>query len=185
MPRAAAILDRDGTIIEDAHYPKDPQKVQLIPGAVEGLQALRRKGYLIFVVSNQSGVGRGLIEESEFLAVHRRFCEVLQAAGAEVDEFGYCLHSPDDPCRCRKPKTGLVPRRFRNEAIDFARSVVIGDRESDLALGEELGARSILVRTGKGLATEDRLSKQQTVPFSVYDSLSQAVTHLPDLKNNA
>lgn len=184
MAIVAAILDRDGTIIEDTHYPKDPGLVKLIPGAGEALKALRRKGYVIFVVSNQSGVGRGLIQESEFLAVHERFCEVLQEAGAEVAQFAYCLHHPDDPCLCRKPKTGLMPRRFNDQPIDFARSVVIGDRESDLALGDELGARSLLVRTGHGLVTEAGPAGQAGA-YSIFDCLAEAVRHLPDLENNA
>ncbi len=180
----AAILDRDGTIIEDAHYPSRPDQVKLIAGAAQALKNLRRKGYVIFVVSNQSGVGRGLIQESEFLAVHQRFCEVLKEAGAEIAQFAYCLHHPDDPCLCRKPKTGLVPRRFNDLPLDFKRSVVIGDRQSDLALGEGLGARSLLVRTGYGAATEARLG-ESIEPNNVFANLAEAVEHLPDLENNA
>lgn len=184
MALVAAFLDRDGTIIEDAHYPKHPDQVRLLPGAVEGLKLLRRKGYLIFVVSNQSGVGRGLIQESEFLAVHRRFCEVLQQNGVEIAEFSYCLHHPDDPCLCRKPKTGLVPRKYQDQRIDFKHSVVIGDRDSDLELGVQLGAKSILVRTGKGAVTESQWPSPP--PFlAIYDGLLQAVLPLPDVASNA
>ncbi len=184
MAIVAAILDRDGTLIEDAHYPKDPNQVKLIAGTGEALQALRRKGYTIFVVSNQSGVGRGLIQESEFLAVHEKICSVLQEAGAQIAQFAYCLHHPDDPCLCRKPKTGLVPRRFNDEAIDFSRSVVIGDRASDLFLGDELGAKSILVRTGYGAATEHGPAVRGGA-YPVFDSLIQAVAQLPDCENSS
>ena len=184
MAVVAAILDRDGTIIEDAHYPSRPDQVKLLPGAADALKSLRRKGYVIFIVSNQSGVGRGLIGETEFMAVHVRFCEVLKEAGVEIAQFGYCLHHPDDPCLCRKPKTALVPRCFNDEAVDFTRSIVIGDRASDLALGDELGAKSLLVRTGYGLATEANLPVGNG-PYAVFDGLAQAVADLPDLNHNA
>ena len=184
MALVAAFLDRDGTIIEDAHYASRPDQVKLISGAAEGLKMLTRKGYLLFVVSNQSGVGRGLIQESEFLAVHARFCEVLQEQGIEIAEFAYCLHHPDDPCLCRKPKTGLVPRKYKGAVIDFTRSVVIGDRGSDVELGVQLGAKPILVRTGKGASTESRWPSPPP-SIAVFDGLLQAASRLPDVASNA
>lgn len=183
--KAGVFLDRDGTLIEDAHYPKDPAQVRWIPGAADALREIRRKGYLLFVVSNQSGVGRGLISEEQFLAVHERFCELLREAGVEVAEFGYCLHHPDDPCRCRKPETGLVPKTHGGEPIDFSRSWVVGDRPSDMELGARLGARTVLVRTGKGSETEADWPAALTRPDHVLDSLSQLVSIAPSLDNDA
>lgn len=158
----AVFLDRDGTIIEDAHYPKDPKKVKLIPGAVEALHLLTEKGYVLFVVSNQSGVGRGIVSDEAFRQVHARFSDLLQGQNVEIAEFMYCFHHPDDPCHCRKPKTGNIPKTYLGKKIDFSQSYTIGDRESDLQLAENLGARGCLVLTGKGEDTLRQLKESGT-----------------------
>jgi len=150
-------LDRDGTLMEDTHYPRDPEKVVILPHVVEGLHEMRRKGYLLYVVSNQSGVGRGIIKESEFKAVHARFCELLQNENVEIAEFAYCFHKPEDECTCRKPGIGNIPRAFAGNEIDFKQSFTVGDKECDLELGDNLGARAFLVLTGKGTGTAQRL----------------------------
>ena len=106
----AIFIDRDGTIIEDQHYPRDAEAVKLLPGATEGLQMMVKKGYKLYVIRNQSGVGRGIISDSEFIGVHQRTCELLQEKGIEIVEFAYCLHHPEDKCDCRKPEIGLVPK---------------------------------------------------------------------------
>lgn len=166
---SAILLDRDGTIIEDAHYPKDPELVQFCADAVPGLKLLMEKGYLLYVVSNQSGVGRGIIRDEEFLAVHRRFCEILQREGIDIVEFSYCFSRPDDPSPNRKPATGMAPKEYRGRPIAWSRCRVIGDRLSDLQLGDNMGAQSSLVRTGKGADTEKTLP--QNHPYEVYDTL--------------
>lgn len=152
-PIKAIFLDRDGTIIEDSHYVRDPATVTLIPGATQALRELREKGYKLFVVSNQAGVGRGIISDTQFKEVHEKVCELLKAENVSIDEFYYCFHHPDDPCQCRKPKTGMVPKSFEGSPIDFASSYTVGDRDSDLELGLRLGTKAVLVRTGKGEKT--------------------------------
>ncbi len=147
------LLDRDGTIFVDTHYPRRPELVEFEPNAAAGLRVLRQKGYPLFVVSNQSGVGRGRITMLEFEAVDRRCRELLAAAGIEMAGFAYCLHGPDEGCRCRKPGTGLAPLALAGRPVDYARSFVAGDRESDLGLATALGATGCLVKTGKGAAT--------------------------------
>jgi D-glycero-D-manno-heptose 1,7-bisphosphate phosphatase len=153
----AVFLDRDGTIIEDLHYPREPEKVSLTPNASEGLRLMNSKGYLLFVVSNQSGVGRGIIKDNEFKAVHEKTCELLKAQNVEIAEFAYCFHLPEDHCSCRKPKPGLVLPQFQGHPIDFARSFVVGDKECDLELADNIRASGNLVLTGKGAGTRERL----------------------------
>ncbi len=172
MLQRAVILDRDGTIIEDRHYLKDPHGVELIPNAVEGLKRMREKGFLLFVLSNQSGVGRGLITSDQFWAVHKRVCEVLQAEKVEIDEFAFCFHRPEDECGCRKPKTDLVRKEWKGQAIDWKNSYVVGDSPCDIELADALGGKGLLVLSGKGGKT--RISHPAYPAFA--DLLAVAVS---------
>ena len=158
--KPAVFLDRDGTIIEDLHYPREAEKVRLCPNAIEGMRELSLKGYLLFVVSNQSGVGRGIIKDHEFKAVHDKTCELLKANGIEIAEFAFCFHLPSDECQCRKPKTGLIPKEYQGAKLDLKKSFTIGDKECDLELGENIGATPFLVLTGKGAKSFEELKSQ-------------------------
>lgn len=141
MKQKAAFLDRDGTLIVDTHYPKDPELVSFLPGVPEALRSLQEKGYLLFVVSNQSGVGRGLITPEEFQAVHDRFCALLESEGIKVQEFAYCFHRPDEGCQCRKPGTKLVEDLIQKYNVDIEQSFFVGDKESDLETARRVGMR--------------------------------------------
>jgi heptosyltransferase-2 len=155
---AAAFLDRDGTIIEDLGYLGDPAGIRLIPGAIEALQALQRAGYRLILVTNQAGVARGLITETDVRRVNDRLAALLAEAGVRLHGIYYCPHHPEHgppeyrrDCDCRKPKPGLIARAMRELNLDPARSVVIGDHASDAALAQAFpGMRAILVRTGHG-----------------------------------
>src|SRR4051794_33999292 len=103
-------LDRDGTLIEDTGYPNDAEKIFLFPEVPDALRLLRKKGYLLHLVSNQSGVGRGIISQEQFKAVHEKFNSLLIAEGIELDGISYCFHHPEDNCLCRKPRTGNIPK---------------------------------------------------------------------------
>lgn len=173
---AVVVLDRDGTIIEDRHYIKREDDVVFFPGALEALQRIRQKGYPLFLVSNQSGVGRGWIQPDEFQAVHRRFTAELIKAEAPIDEIAYCFHSPDEPCPCRKPRTGLVPSHFQGREIDWSRSYVVGDHVPDVGLAEALGAIPCLVLTGKGEDTRKTALPNST---QVFDTLVDFSRKLP------
>lgn len=161
--RPAVFLDRDGTICVERDYPREPDRVALLPGAAEALRLLRAKGFLLFVVSNQSGVARGIIRPEEFEAVHRRVLALLDAAGAPVDGFGYCLHGPGDGCACRKPKTGLIPEAIAGHPVDRQGSYSVGDKACDLELGDALGARGCLVLTGHGVSTQAEVGERYPV----------------------
>jgi D-glycero-D-manno-heptose 1,7-bisphosphate phosphatase len=144
----AVCLDRDGTVIHDANYPRDPRDVRLIPGAAEALAELQRQGYLIVLVSNQSGIGRGYLTPEEADRVHRRVLAELGAACVRVDGAYYCPHAPEDGCECRKPAPGLLLQAARELRFDPARSFMVGDKESDVEAGRRAGCRTI--RFGPG-----------------------------------
>lgn len=154
MTRAAVFLDRDGTIIEEAHYLADPEKVVLVPGAVEALRTLRASGWLIVVVTNQSGIARGLYSEEDFRAVQQRLEQLLEEGGVRLDAALYCPHHPDfsGPCDCRKPGLGMYRQAAAALGIDLAASVYAGDRVKDVLPALETGGAGYLVRTGYGVA---------------------------------
>jgi D-glycero-D-manno-heptose 1,7-bisphosphate phosphatase len=152
--RPAVFLDRDGTLIEDVGYPRDPEAVRLLEGAPEALAALRRAGFALVVVSNQSGIGRGLVTREEAQAVHDRFVQELRAHGVELDDVRYCPHSPDDACACRKPAAGLLLDSARELDLDLTRSFMVGDKPDDVEAGRAAGCRTVLLG-GDGAADWD------------------------------
>ena len=141
--RPAAFLDRDGTLMEDSGYIGDPKRVRVLDGVAEGLIALERAGYARVVVTNQSGVARGMFGEPDVVDVHRELTKQLGERDAAVDAYYYCAHLSD--CRCRKPETGLALQAVREHGLDLERSVVFGDRGSDIAFAVNLGVPGILV----------------------------------------
>jgi histidinol-phosphate phosphatase family protein len=145
MSPRALFLDRDGTIMVDTGYVRDPADVTLLPGAAEALAAARELGFDLVVVSNQSGVARGIITLPQLEAVQRRFEELLAEAGVTLDETRFCLHGPDDGCACRKPEPGLLRSAAAARGIDLKRSVMIGDRESDVLAGLGAGCTTIFL----------------------------------------
>ncbi len=180
MNYAAVFLDRDGTLIEDMHYPKDSNQVILIPNAIEGMKLMGEKGYLLFIISNQSGVGRGIIQDSEFKSVHEKFCELLKQAQIKIDGFAYCFHHPDDNCRCRKPHTDLIPKVFNQKPISFKESFTVGDKLSDLELADNLGAKGCLVLSGKGEATQVELNNaNRQFQYAIFPDLLSMAKSLP------
>jgi D-glycero-D-manno-heptose 1,7-bisphosphate phosphatase len=143
----AAFLDRDGTIIVDRNYPSEPTEVELLPGAAAGLRALHAAGYLLVVITNQSGIARGYYDHEAFRSVQRRVEELLEAEGVRLDGVWYCPHHPDftGPCDCRKPGLRLFREAAETLAIDFGRSLFIGDRPHDVEPARPLGGRPILI----------------------------------------
>jgi len=151
--RPAVFLDRDGTIVVERYYLADPAGVELVPGAAAALRSLAEAGYALVVVTNQSGIARGLYGEGDFRAVQRRIEELLEREGVRLDAVYHCPHHPayTGPCDCRKPAAGLYRRAARELGLDLSRSVCIGDRLKDVLPARELGcAAGILVRTGYG-----------------------------------
>lgn len=145
--RRAIFLDRDGTMIEDVGYPRDPLSVRLLPSAAVSLRALADAGFLLVIVSNQSGISRGWVRAGEAAAVHARLEELLAAEGVALDGTYYCPHAPDDGCECRKPSPTLILRAARDLGIDLSSSYVVGDQPRDVEAGRRAGCRTALIGT--------------------------------------
>lgn len=143
-------LDRDGTIIAERHYLVDPAEVELLPGAAEGLRQLRKMGFGLVVVTNQSAIGRGYLDAGGLDLVHQRLDELLEAEGVILDGIYHCPHIPEDACRCRKPNTQLLESAGVDLDFDPSECFVIGDNTGDIELGRRVGATTILVMTGYG-----------------------------------
>lgn len=148
------ILDRDGTILVERDYLSSPEEVELLPNAVRGLRRMVELGYRLVLVTNQSGIGRGLFGVSQLAAVNARMEELLRDEGIQIAGIWYCPHHPDDKCACRKPGAELVEQAANTLGFEPRRSIVIGDKASDIELGKRIGATTILVRTGYGARTE-------------------------------
>jgi D-glycero-D-manno-heptose 1,7-bisphosphate phosphatase len=161
--RPVVFLDRDGTLIEDVGYLYRLDQMALFPWTVDVIRALNRAGLAVVVVTNQSGIARGLFTEAFVDETHRHLSARLAAGGARIDAYYYCPHHPEgvveayrQRCDCRKPASGLVDRAVRDLDLDPARSFVVGDKWLDIGLARAAGARGILVRTGTGAAEEAR-----------------------------
>lgn len=146
MKNKTIFLDRDGTLIKDAGYPNDPKQVELVPGAADAMQAFINAGYLLVVISNQSGIGREKIKPEEAEQVHQRFVEVFEENGISFSGVYYCPHAPEENCACRKPKPGMIHQAAQELNIDVEHSFMIGDKLSDIQTGHNAGMKGILFR---------------------------------------
>jgi D-glycero-D-manno-heptose 1,7-bisphosphate phosphatase len=171
-PRPAIFIDRDGTIIHDADYLSSVDELEIFDFARDALLMLREKGYLIIVISNQSGIGRGMFDTAAVNEIHREMNERL---GGLIDAFYFCPHLPSDGCDCRKPAIGLVRRATEDFPIDIPNSWVIGDKKSDLELGSNAGIAAALVMTGYG---EIELPKLERMPDLVTADLLSAAREI-------
>jgi histidinol-phosphate phosphatase family protein len=170
----AVFLDRDGTLNEDPGYLDDPAKLKLLPSVAPALRRLREKGFRLVVVSNQSGVHRGLIEKSTLVRIHERLNELLGEPYPMIEHFKLCFHHPDEGCDCRKPAPKLLLDAARELDLDVSKSFMVGDKFSDLKAGKAAGCKAtVLVRTGEGTHTESLL-KPGEADF-VADDLQHAV----------
>jgi D-glycero-D-manno-heptose 1,7-bisphosphate phosphatase len=150
--RAAVFLDRDGTVIEDLDYPREPERVRLLDGAAAGLRALRDAGFALIVISNQSGIGRGIIDPTEAKAVHERFMAELGAEQIELDAACYCPHAPWEQCDCRKPEPAMLLQAAERLGIALADSFMVGDKLSDAQAGRRAGCRTIVLGESGAIA---------------------------------
>ncbi len=151
----AVFFDRDGTLNPDPGYLRDPKLLSLYPGVLEGLSVLKGAGFKFFVVTNQSGVGRGLIQLAELEKIHFRLQALLEPSGTQIIDFGICPHLPQDQCTCRKPRPKLVLDLIEKWKISPRYSYFVGDKDVDILAGRNAGLKSVcLVRTGHGTQTE-------------------------------
>jgi D-glycero-D-manno-heptose 1,7-bisphosphate phosphatase len=170
--RPTVFLDRDGTLIEDVGYPREPGQVRLLPACAQALSSLKQQGFALVVVSNQSGVGRGLITAEEAAGVHRRFADLLAEQGVVVDAVYYCPHAPEEGCLCRKPSPTLLLRAAQELELDLPRSFMVGDKSSDVEAGRRAGCRTVLFSRGTHVADCD------TGPDRVVSDWDEALPYL-------
>lgn len=159
----AVFLDRDGTLIKEVNFLSSADGVSLFPNTPRALSVLANRGFRLFVVTNQSGVARGLFDNSAVEQIHARIERELKGSGISIESFHFCPHLPDAGCRCRKPETGMIKDAISGSKIDLSSSWVIGDKELDLELGYNAGCGTSLVRTGYGSAVEPTLRRRPDI----------------------
>ena len=174
------ILDRDGVINRDSDaYIRSVAEFQPLPGSIEAIARLKRAGYRVAVATNQSGVGRGYCDSKALEAMHARLNELVSAqCQMPIDLIVYCPHRPEDHCDCRKPEPGLLLRIEAELKTSIANVPFIGDSIRDLQAARRVGARPILVRTGKGRAAETQLEQANLTSVPVFDDLAAAVADI-------
>ncbi len=172
MLSKAVFLDKDGTLVDDVPYNVDPDLIRLSDGALDGLRLLQEREYLLFVVTNQSGVARGYFEEQALTAVEKRLQELLSVAGIRLTGFYYCPHHPHGSipqyaveCSCRKPQPGMLQKASLEHRINLASSWLVGDILNDVEAGNRAGCRTVLIDNGN--ETEWELTPRRHPGFTV------------------
>lgn len=183
--RPAVFLDRDGVLVDELDFLVDPDALRLYPGVGEAVRELNSSGWVVVVVTNQSAVARGLLDERRLGEIHERLREHLARSGARLDAIFHCPHHPTagrEPyrraCDCRKPAPGLLERAARLLGLDLAHSWIVGDSARDLEAGAAVGVRGILVATGKGERERARLVAAGRAPAVFVPNLPAAVRHI-------
>jgi D-glycero-D-manno-heptose 1,7-bisphosphate phosphatase len=183
----AIFIDRDGTLNEDIGYVSAPEELMLYPWAAEAVRLVNRAGLKAIVITNQSGIARGMYTEQTLGAIHEKMIEELRAHGAMLAGVYYCPHHPEVgdaryriACDCRKPQPGMLDRAARDHNIDLSRSFVIGDKASDINLARNAGARAALVLTGYGRETLERPDLWPCEPALVAENLLEAAKLILD-----
>lgn len=154
--RKAVFLDRDGTIIVHEPYLRSLDQLQLLPNAAQGIRLFNEEGYLVIVVTNQSGIARGFFDEKCLELIHKKMIDILRNEGATIDDIYYCPHYKEgiieqytEDCDCRKPKIGMFLKAARQYHIDFTQSLMIGDSKVDMLAGKNTGCKCVLVENSK------------------------------------
>ena len=160
MTVSLVILDRDGVINHDSDdYIKSPDEWQPLPGSLEAIARLCRADYTVVVATNQAGVGRGLFSQEMLIRIHRKMASSIRDKGGRLDSVFFCPHSPAEQCGCRKPKPGMLLEISDRLSIGLSGVPVVGDSLRDLEAAEAAGAIPVLVKTGRGRLTQEKLSK--------------------------
>jgi D-glycero-D-manno-heptose 1,7-bisphosphate phosphatase len=173
------VLDRDGTIVIDRGYLDDPAGLEFLPGAVDSLRRLNDMGYRLVIVTNQSGVGRGMFSVDRLGEIHDRLAEMMRSAGVRLEGIYYCPHTPDAGCSCRKPATGLLFQAASELGFEPSAAIVIGDKMSDVEFGSRAGATTILL-SADGVPTGAAV-----IPDFVATDMTQAAQMIYGLQTTA
>jgi len=182
MTRRAAFIDRDGVINEDREYVYRVEDFHFLPGAIEALRQLQAAGYLLVVITNQSGIARGFYTEEQYRALDTYMRDSLSAMGVTLDAVQYCPHLADAQvaryrldCNCRKPRAGMILEAVRQLDIDSSCSILVGDRRADIEAGRAGGVgQCFLVRSGRPLSASD-----EGLADAVFENLAACVASLP------
>jgi D-glycero-D-manno-heptose 1,7-bisphosphate phosphatase len=167
--RPAVFLDRDGTLIEEVNFLSRLEDLRFFPFTAQATELLKEKGYLVIVITNQSGIGRGIFEEK---AMHEIHSEIQRKLDGKIDAFYFCPHLPDAGCACRKPRTEMIERAARDFSIDLKSSWMVGDKAMDIETGFNAGIKTALVLTGYGQKAAEILERK---PDLIAENLLEAV----------
>jgi D-glycero-D-manno-heptose 1,7-bisphosphate phosphatase len=178
-------VDRDGTVNEELEYISNPDDVILIPRSADAIREVNRLGLKVFIVSNQSGIARGLISEDDLVLVNSRLVKLLDEKNAHIDAVYFCPHHPDYGelpyrrlCDCRKPAAGMLKQAAAEFNIDLKKSFVIGDRIGDIQTAYAIGAKSVLVLTGYGKKDYEQVKSQNIYVDYVANDLFDAIQYI-------
>lgn len=176
----ALFLDRDGVIIENrSDYVRNWSQVKILPQAVSALVDASASPFRIVLITNQSGIGRGLIPLETAVEINKRLVEIIERAGGRIDRVYMCPHKPSDQCNCRKPQPGMILQAAQDLALDLENSILIGDALTDIQAARKAGIGQVaLVRTGRGAEQEKSKLIAEMQPFPIYDNLHSALQDL-------
>ena len=190
MKQPAVFLDRDGTVCEEVGYLREVKDLQLIPGSAQAIRKIRQAGWKVVIISNQSGVARGYLTEETVQTIHTALREMLQKEETEIDGIYYCPHHPKGnppynmQCDCRKPKAGMLKQATKDLDLDLNRSIVIGDKLSDVQTAQRLNIPGILVLTGFGKGELEKYQQNwEKKPDHIAENLLEAASWF--LKNSS
>ena len=151
--KKAVFLDRDGTIVIHEPYLRSPDQLKLLPNAAEGIRLFKESGYLVIVITNQSGIARGFFDEERLTLIHKKLMSMLKDEGVEIDDIYYCPHYTEGvveeyklDCDCRKPKPKMLLNAAKQHNIDLTQSVMIGDSAADMLAGKNAGCKCVLIK---------------------------------------
>ncbi|MDO9464331.1 MAG: D-glycero-beta-D-manno-heptose 1,7-bisphosphate 7-phosphatase [bacterium] len=174
-PHRAVFLDRDGTINTEVDYLKSVKDLRLIRDAAKAIRFLNQNKIKVIIVTNQSGIGRGLFSIDDLDNVHNELKRRLRRNGAYIDAIYYCPHHPDEECSCRKPKKGMFKLAAKDFDLKLNKCYIIGDKLTDIKVAHNISAMGILVRTGYGKLEQNKLRKAGIVPAHIAENLYDAV----------
>ena len=174
--KRAVVVGRDGTLIEEVNFLSRVEDLRLFPFALEAVELLKRNGFLVVVITNQSGINRKIFTESDMRAIHD---EIQKQLGNRIDAFYFCPHLPGENCACRKPRTEMIERAAEDFSIDLENSWMIGDKQIDIETGFNARIKTALVLTGYGRAAREILTRQ---PDLIAENLLEAVSEITNFK---
>lgn len=173
----AVFIDRDGVININltGEYVKEWKEFKFLPGTLKSLRLLKKNKIMVIIISNQSGVAKGLMTERQLEKLSHNFLEVVRNYGGDIEAVYYCIHNSDENCECRKPKPGLLLKASKELGIDLKKTYMVGDYISDIEAGAAAGSKTILVKTGRGGETISKRDEWTVEPDYIVSDLSEAV----------